>query len=836
MVQTLENGIYLQKNVWHGDYLLVTLIPVQHTYKLENQYLDNDFVLGSPGKALFNVSFGEKGNGYAIHSRKALLPLFTLEPAGWDGYFGGVAWLFGIGILLLLWSGRLIVIRYWREIKYFEAMVWLCSLLALTVLAWRSHSLPAAMFQSQLFSPMHYASSSMLASLGDLLSLTLLLCWFIWTVGSLVTPWSSQRTAILWVTGSFLFGSTLVHIAEGLVLDSNISFDLSNIYGIEGFSLLGLALLFTWLGCFLYMGGKAARLLRSLDMQRAFIILSVSVVAAAGMLYLQGMLYPEGFIHTAVVLLIFYRKTSRKGITVLRRPLAYALLSCMVITFLLSHYTVVKSLESQRRVASRLTTERDAVAEYLFTGLMETIQKDMYAQAYFVNPMLAHPLLEKRVQEVYFTGYFDKYDVRLFTFTNEGLPYKMASPSILESFLRDSSKEITPVSSNSLYFEDNYSGLPAYLGLVPIYAQGRLLGSMLLRFQLKTVYEESAYPELLLSDNVQNLRENEGFSYAIYNGQRLATQRGIFTYPDAVTFSVPEGVDYGTFQENGFYHLVHRVNPEVTVVVSSRKPSMLSHIAAYAFLVFLASVFTGLVYLLWQAIHWARRVVAGKVIFPNRLRFSFGALPFRTKILAAIVAGMTLSLLLIGFITIRYIIYVYNADVTDKLRNRTRLVSSLMEEELRSLSGLPFSTEQVRAKVKELSVQYQADINVFNINGFLQVSTQPGIYEQGILSPRMSPRAYTEFRTSFPSILIKEERVGKLRYTASYMPLRSYTGQMVGFINLPFFTKEKELNERLSSFVVALVNLYILLFFILVLIGIFISRALTAPLDIIRRH
>ncbi|MBU6324648.1 MAG: GHKL domain-containing protein, partial [Bacteroidetes bacterium] len=57
-----------------------------------------------------------------------------------------------------------------------------------------------------------------------------------------------------------------------------------------------------------------------------------------------------------------------------------------------------------------------------------------------------------------------------------------------------------------------------------------------------------------------------------------------------------------------------------------------------------------------------------------------------------------------------------------------------------------------------------------------------------------------------------------------------------GYLNLPFFARSRELNREISSYVVALVRLFALVFALSAIVAYFLSQRITRPLNLIRRQ
>lgn len=127
-----------------------------------------------------------------------------------------------------------------------------------------------------------------------------------------------------------------------------------------------------------------------------------------------------------------------------------------------------------------------------------------------------------------------------------------------------------------------------------------------------------------------------------------------------------------------------------------------------------------------------------------------------------------------------------------------------------------------------------SDYNIYDLTGNLLYSTQPKIYKEGIISPKMNSDAFLNLNTKPRTEYIQNERIGSLEYIAAYVPIRNQSNKVIGYLNLPYFSKETELKNEISGFVVALINFYILLFALAIVMALFISNYITQPLRIIR--
>jgi nitrogen fixation/metabolism regulation signal transduction histidine kinase len=76
--------------------------------------------------------------------------------------------------------------------------------------------------------------------------------------------------------------------------------------------------------------------------------------------------------------------------------------------------------------------------------------------------------------------------------------------------------------------------------------------------------------------------------------------------------------------------------------------------------------------------------------------------------------------------------------------------------------------------------------------------------------------------------------IGTAQYRTAYMPLSDRNGKVLAYIALPGFTDQAQQEEERSGVLVAVINLFVLLFALSVLVAVFISNWTTRPLDILK--
>jgi nitrogen fixation/metabolism regulation signal transduction histidine kinase len=72
-----------------------------------------------------------------------------------------------------------------------------------------------------------------------------------------------------------------------------------------------------------------------------------------------------------------------------------------------------------------------------------------------------------------------------------------------------------------------------------------------------------------------------------------------------------------------------------------------------------------------------------------------------------------------------------------------------------------------------------------------------------------------------------------LNYLSTYAPIRNQQGEAVAYIGIPYFERNKEIDSEVSTFLVALMNVYVFILICAALLAYFVSNSITRPLTII---
>ena len=109
----------------------------------------------------------------------------------------------------------------------------------------------------------------------------------------------------------------------------------------------------------------------------------------------------------------------------------------------------------------------------------------------------------------------------------------------------------------------------------------------------------------------------------------------------------------------------------------------------------------------------------------------------------------------------------------------------------------------------------------------MYASSRAQVFDEGLTSKKMNPEAYLQIAVLGKTEFVHEERIGKLNYLSAYIPFKNNEGKLLAYLNLPYFAKQSKLEKEISEFLVALINIYVLLFALSIITAIFISNYIT---------
>ena len=825
---SLPNGTYLGINRPLDSLNVVGLIHVKEIYAIQNQFLSNrfvkpfelpdDFVIQKE-KSKFNLPVNDENGEYLF----SVLPRGIMQCNQIQLYFPAAIFLLAIIFLLLF------VHQLFRSFRHEHFLVRVILLgLSLFGLYWFHilFRIPRLLYAFELFGPSLYAYSFWLPSLGDLLFLSAL--FFFWVLNFIKDfsySISKNRTEII---AAYLFSLAIYlgvnFLIENLIENSSISFQLNRIDDINLYSVasyLVIALLF--FSAFLINLKVVEASERHISKRRFLRIHFLLIVVVSGLALTLKNSYLYVF---CLFLLVSFSIFAVQNTQFRKHSLSYLIYFVSLFAFfslmIIQHHNHIRKVEVQKLNAVTLNSEHDPAAEIF----LKEMQQELYLDS--VIPYLlpvSYEELTSYIERQYFSGYFRKYDVDFYLC--RGSDSLLVEPEnrlvpcfpFFEEMIATSG---TRIPGTEFYFMDNMNGRISYMGKLFYPLTADSLGTAIF-FELhsRLLPEGAGFPELLLDRSMAKPDRYRHFSYAKYFDSELVYVSGDYQYNYYIdSYNIRSDSSEFTLERwNGYDHLIYNLSENNYIIVSTESFGLLDYLISFPYLF----VFYFILILLI--------ITAGNPSFRKKAM----VYDLKFKIQASIISVVLVSLFVVAAGTILYNIQTYKKKHQDDLNEKMKSISEEIDMQFNDVEEIsPELVNWLWRELNQLSIIFRTDINIFGTNGELIASSRREIFQRGIISNRMNTKAFYELTENYQVNYVQPEKIGDLSYLSIYQPIINNKGNYLCFINLPYFTRGNELKQEISTFIVAFINLYILLFLASVIVAVLLANQITRPLSLIR--
>ncbi len=842
----LKNGyfeVYKRTSIPTESNIVVGLLLLKREYNYQNKYLKNTFQEDFQLPEGTVVIKGDEDNVNKVYSSlENTTPkyLCTLVfPTTVNAQNPHLHWL----LLLLYLLAVLCVVAYLQlecaELSFRIGKYWSAGLfvLLLFVLRWLTiyFRFPGPVYSTPLFSAEFYgdAESFWLPSLGDFFVNSLLIFYVSYYLNKFYPAKKlifSKNHLILQVFLGialliFYFVSRwLNNLFIGLIYNSIIPFNINNIFELNTYSYIAFAIPGLMLFAFYFFSDKLLSVIMEAGVpaKKLFLPFAVSTVLYVLFSHWVGTLDEILFLWPGVLLLVIFYSKYKLGGGLSFTGVAFVML---IFGFLSSHvflrFSRQKEYENRKSYVEKLAIEQDPLAEHFFNELTQNIKRDTALFYQLSQPNVFNKLMLER----YFAGYWDKYDIKFSVFDTLCFPIVDGSMPNRDNhayFEEQISANSYPTECENLHFIDNPQGKISYLARIPLYYstdERTRYADLYIELESRFISEEIGFPELLLEKEIGLTQKLADYSYAKYKNAQMINSFGKYQY--SFYFDRPD-VEVGKklFEdENDYHHLYYRSDDHTLIVLSKKPAGLMGFVTTFSYLFTYYSIVLVIILLL-------RQLTIG---------FNFSELSFKYRIQLLLVFTVLVSLVLFGAGTIYYIKKQYEEQNVETISEKTQSIVIEVENKLGTEKKLSANFAEYSSYIlKKFSNVFFTDITLYDLNGNMYASSRPKVFEEGLASRKMDPEAYYNMAFMHLNNYIHEENIGQLKYLSSYVPFRNKDGELLAYLNLPYFAKQSELEKEISTFLAALINIYVLLFAFSVITALVMSNYMTKPLRIIQ--
>ena len=805
--------------------IFIGLLLIKNDYPTQNEYLENSFNKEFHVDEDIKISLPHPADIGTVHNYNGqhLFSIDIDESYSLDPFSYIIKIILNVlGIIFTFLALQHLYDKLKTKTGYYVSTLVFVS----TVLILRYLSIilkfPEIFYESDLFDPQLYgdASSLWLSSLGDFLINSILITYAIYyTVQkyennraiSLHSSMIKQAIALGLILFSYLISIVINSLIIGLILNSNISFNVNDIFSLNIYSYVAFTCVVCLLFSFYFIINKVNEFISSLHLKilQAITILIVSIICITLISHLTGELDEILFLWSTLLLTIMY---ILKNILATRHAFAGRVALLLVVSFYSAHmfmkFSEFKENNSRIILADEFSAEQDPIAENLFAELESKLQTDTSIAKILNDSNVVTKKFEETLIKKYFNGYWKKYEI------------KITAPDS-ENLFEKNFRRFSPTQNKDLYYTDDPSARTLFIARVPIDQKQHyeVAGfSLYITFNPKFSSEKIGFPELLVDKKKSIYHDLKKYSLAKYRNNQLTSFYGDYSYPSVYKQPSTEKFNYLFYEDNeGYSHLVYKSSENTFIILSKTILTSLNELTTFSFLFTLYSFLLLLLLFIYQL----------------STGFNFSSISFKNKIQYCLILIIFLSTLLFSGTSIFYIKKQYEEKNKKNIREKIAAVSEDMRQELEEKKD--FLLDPTGSALQNASDLFSTDINLYDPAGNLISSSIPKLFNEGLLSHKMCPEAYTQLCMNEKNEFAHDEKIGNLDYLSAYVPFKNHEGSLLGYINMPYFSKQSDLEQEISSFTATIINIYVLLFLLSAMIAILISRYITYPLSIIQK-
>jgi len=854
-ITRLNYTTYFLKSWQIGDLdstYALTFIPILYKFAFENKYFKSRFLADNRIPISTIVSDTMLPQSFPILTN-AKQPVFYLQfqENTSKSYISGMGvWVFSLAFffcLFIIVHNSCILIA--KEHKAIYALGLLVGFIALLSFLLYKFGLPSGMMNASIFSPKLLASNELIGSLGSLIYLSLCDTWILLFVLNYVEIPSlkvSGKTALL-ITARFIGVIVLVYILffiqadriYKLIIDSKISFEVSDFSKLNIYTFLGLFVLSVITINFililsvvsellsgvinskifryfivLFLGLLCMYILKEKDM--LFFYLIILFMCVAGMALLDAFGSPIQLFNEKVEL-------SQSGHTYL-----WFILLCAWISVEVLYFNYSKEKEIRKIFAGKQEQRDDALTTFAFENLSQNIQEDQMLVGFLKKPAPELKAdLDKQINYRYIIGDLSKFQVYLYYYDKNRLPI-FGQDTLDKPLIRTAEKILnTPMKSGIVYINEQ-SSRNLYWGMVPILSDKSkdTLGFVGFNFAANK-HPAKNYVSSLLQRNYNPADQQyfDNYSFAIYKDGSLWTQGGEVVFPFKTTYE-NQGIEYH-FKENLFNStLYYTASSNELILISYSRNILINAISLFSYVLAVLLLLMGVIFSLRYFVFYP---IKGKIWRRRKLN-----LTIRSKVNLTVLVTVFLSLIVVGIITVSFLKKRYKDSQQKNLKNLIfyfgQNIIHYIEDNTLDLA--PSNTDSSKVfselsyRLNALAAEQSVNINLYNKDGLLIATSQSEMVQKDFMSNYMNRSAFLDLKTGTYPDLFVSEKMGLLDYESLYLPLRNRNDQIVAYMNLPYYSSQIELKEEISNILATLINIYTLIFLISGISAIFISNSI----------
>lgn len=492
---------------------------------------------------------------------------------------------------------------------------------------------------------------------------------------------------------------------------------------------------------------------------------------------------------------------------------------------LLNYNKNIKELKHREYIARQLIKEADPTFKFLIPEIISKIESDASLSERF------HHILERDGEKAsllpyliqsYFQGYFNRYQIK-FALSTPDYKGRLGTLKASELIALDTliKNGFSLPTTDKVYEVRNNKSFNGFIARIPLIDKNYRADILYLTFTQPIRLNRRLFPELLQNEKWTENLNSMDLSYGIYNKKSLIQQYGNLSFPNTYNDSITKSIIDADNKNENFKTLSYFPNgiDNKGIVLASHMGDLMNSL--FLFIIFYTMCMLILLLLL-------NPVPMTHKYFPLSSRSLGNRIFFANSLL--------LLTLLVAIGIFGYYYFNRQAEINAKeniLATSDNIIKGLQNSLITEKSIL--SNNELNDKIQKLSSLFETDICLYKSNGQLICSSQPSIYELGIIAPIINPVAKKELEKNPGVNRIIDEQIGKLHFSSFYaaLPLPSYKEDKNVIIGIPYYNRQREKQENNSGILFKLIGIFALFFVLTTLFNYYLSSRISSSLKVL---
>ena len=791
---------------------IVAFIPVKMNFPYENDYLQNDF------HPRFDIS-------------KNVSIVETAIPGAVEIYTKEGNFLFGMlsepdnnnmlrmtGFIIFCISFLLFFVIYYNLNHFFQTKkITVNQYFAFTILSGLILLIgcyldfPNTFFSNQLFSPNHYAANQLINTFTHLSVISIFLVTAIFVYQQKVN-FSHNH---LWLKKSIYYLYVLFYfeILKSIILHSNINFNIAVLRDIHFINIWALFIIFL-------LGSGLFFLLRITDNKHHKKIkptkkISIELIFIFVSIILYALIFKD---FTLLYILLLFTLLIFDSIRYFFFDSRFTFNTFGIFIFILSlitffssyrlseHKKIIKYSIQAENILVNGNSENDPIAGLLLEELDKNLHKDVFLKQ-LIHEQTDIDSINKHIYQKHLQGFWNKYNIHIY-------PVSANSPETdyYLRFLEFTGKKLK---------NTNFYSLPAslydmsFIGLIDFAQEDSTTNPMkqellVFEFQPKRNFRSYSFPDLLISKESDTYKQTN-ISIAKYEKSNLiySDHKFDWTESDMMFHESNEGFEKIKHNEQVYYVYT---KADTRIIITEIVPFSFRNMIFYSLLIILVFLLTA------RIVYWIFELTQQKRLY---------VLGLTSKFQLVFISLLFISFISILIFSVNYIRRNYRQEQISNLEKKKQYIQNSLQDMYYWTEDIASVDEQsLNINLQELAYRYQTDINIYDNTGKLRGSSQSLIFSKNLISELMSP----EFYFSNHSTENQYENIGELAYLAAYTDLLNGDYLQIGYISIPQYFSQTEINAKIEQFLGAIIQIYLIIIIFSIILILIAGRQLAEPL------